>query len=232
MLNWIVGNTLHSFILTPYEAWRQSHKSHHSNTCNADKDEIFYPNPPPKHAALVTTLGGAWFFYILFSNVPGRRSYLVYFKTNEFRNSAPQLAISFASLFMVLSCIIQACRLFGCYTVFIFYGAPLFVFASWLVVVTFLHHHDEACTWYNNKSWTKLKGSLAAVDRDYGWLVNTLSHSINLHQIHHLFPIIQHYHLGEATHVLQDEFPHMYTARGGSNAVAFIKGVQKWINNL
>lgn len=228
MLNWIVGNMLHSFILTPYEAWRQSHKSHHSNTCNADKDEIFYPNPPTKHAALVTTLGGAWFFYILFSNVPRRRNYLAYFKTNEFRDSAFQLTISFASLFGALACILQACRLFGCYTVFIFYGAPLFVFASWLVIVTFLHHHDEDCTWYNNKSWTKLKGSLAAVDRDYGWLVNTLSHSIHLHQIHHLFPIIPHYHLAEATRALQEAFPQLYKSRGGSNVVAFTNGVQKW----
>jgi omega-3 fatty acid desaturase (delta-15 desaturase) len=227
-VNWIVGNLLHSLILTPYEAWRQSHRSHHNNTCNADKDEIFYPNPPRKHAALITTLGGAWFFYLFFSNVPGRRNYLAYFKTNEFRNSAMTLSLSFASLFVVFACVLKSCLLFGVYNVIIFYIAPLFVFATWLVVVTFLHHNDEGCAWFTNKSWTKLDGSLAAVDRDYGWLVNNITHNIHLHQIHHLFPMIPHYHLSEATRALAKSFPQLYKLRKGSNFISFVRGVRNW----
>lgn len=220
-INWIVGNILHSLILTPYEPWRQSHRSHHKNTCNADKDEIFYPKMPKKQV----TFGCAWFLYLIFSNVSGRRNYLAYFSA-EFKSRAGPLALSFASLFIVIGIIIKACFMFGTLTVFLFYGAPLFVFASWLVIVTFLHHNDENCPWYPDNQWTALKGSLSAVDRDYGWLVNNLSHNIHLHQIHHLFPKIPHYHLAEATDAFKRVFPELYCARGGSNLANFARGIK------
>ena len=52
---------------------------------------------------------------------------------------------------------------------------------------------------YDEGDWTRLKGSLATVDRDYGPF-NWLTHNIgNLHVIHHIFPTIPHYHLQEAT---------------------------------
>jgi omega-3 fatty acid desaturase (delta-15 desaturase) len=42
-LNFIVGNLMHSAILTPFESWRITHRHHHKNTGNIDQDEIFYP---------------------------------------------------------------------------------------------------------------------------------------------------------------------------------------------
>lgn len=42
-LNFAVGTLIHSLILTPFEPWKLSHRHHHKNTGNIDRDEIFYP---------------------------------------------------------------------------------------------------------------------------------------------------------------------------------------------
>ncbi len=227
-VNWIIGNMLHSFILTPYEPWRLSHQSHHKNTGNLEKDEIFYPNPPPKHVyCMFGGIGSAWFLYLIFGNVPGRRKYFAYF-SREFTNKFATLILSFLSIFIVLCGILKAIQIFGLYVVILYYGAPLFLFACWLVVVTFLHHNDELCPWYTNEEWNYLKGALSSVDRDYGIIVNNLSHNINLHQIHHIFPIIPHYHLEEATKAFRIAFPLLVRLKKGSNVYWFFKGLYYW----
>lgn len=43
-VNFVVGCLMHSLILTPFESWKLSHRYHHKNTGNMDKDEIFYPH--------------------------------------------------------------------------------------------------------------------------------------------------------------------------------------------
>lgn len=42
-LNFVAGTFIHSLILTPFETWKLSHRHHHKNTGNIDRDEIFYP---------------------------------------------------------------------------------------------------------------------------------------------------------------------------------------------
>jgi acyl-lipid omega-3 desaturase len=67
LLNFIVGTITHSLILTPYEAWKLSHRLHHKNTGNIDQDEIFYPqrketvNDPARK--MVLSFGFAWWIY-------------------------------------------------------------------------------------------------------------------------------------------------------------------------
>ena len=225
-INWIVGNFLHSLILTPYEPWRLSHRSHHKNTNNIEKDEIFYPNQPIKHVYLTYGIGIAWFFYILLKNVPGRRNYLAYF-TSDFTKYRAYILTSFVSIGLVLYLITKAINTFGWLVVILYYGAPLFVFACWLVVFTFLHHNNENCPWYENENWTYVKGALSSIDRDYGYLVNNLAHSSNLHQIHHLFPKIPHYHLQEATVAFRKAFP-KFVRTSNSNFLDFVNGISSW----
>lgn len=218
-LNWVVGNVMHAVLLTPYEHWRQSHQSHHKNTGNMERDEIFYPHPPRTHTAFIWFLGGAWFIYLITGNVPGRRHSV---QIGDARFVTSTLSV------VIVVCIIEKCIVdFGWSVVLLFYGAPLFVFATWLVVVTFLHHAD--CPWYTDASWSRVQGSLSSVDRDYGVLVNTLSHSIHLHQLHHLFPTIPHYRLKDATDAFKLAYPHLYRQRLGSNAFAFLGGVYNWM---
>lgn len=178
-INWCIGNVVHSVILTPYEAWRISHRSHHNNTCHLQRDEIFYPNPPVSHGLFVcTTWGGAWFWYILFKNAPGRHSYFYYLFSST-RRQLLLLVLSFLVLAGTLALLFFLVITIGWYTIIVYYGTPLFVFASWLVMVTFLHHNDDTTPWYTNETWTYVKGALSSVDRDYGFFVNTLSNSIH-----------------------------------------------------
>lgn len=226
----MVGNALHAAILVPYEMWRLSHRAHHKNTGNADRDEIFYPAEAWHHKLilLLTGGGGAWFAYLVLKNAPGRRSSRAYFLP-EFAPVAWQLMASAASVACVGCLLVTAVYVFGWLAVLRYYFLPLFGFACWLVLVTFLHHNDSECPWYTDAEWTPLKGSLASVDRDYGWLANTVSHHINLHQIHHLFPVIPHYHLREATAAFRAAFPDLTRVRSGSTAAAFVEAAWSWI---
>lgn len=42
-INTTVGFTLHTFLLVPYFAWRQSHHLHHKSTGSVERDENFVP---------------------------------------------------------------------------------------------------------------------------------------------------------------------------------------------
>jgi len=42
-LNDLVGLLVHSYLLVPFFSWKTSHRRHHSNTNNLDRDEVFVP---------------------------------------------------------------------------------------------------------------------------------------------------------------------------------------------
>ncbi len=41
----------------PYLSWKYSHKFHHNNTCNVNRDEVFIPK---KKKEIVAAAGGGW----------------------------------------------------------------------------------------------------------------------------------------------------------------------------
>jgi len=43
-INNVVGFLVHSALLVPFFSWQISHRRHHSNTGNVDKDEVFVPD--------------------------------------------------------------------------------------------------------------------------------------------------------------------------------------------
>ena len=61
------------FIMVPYYPWKLSHKHHHKNTGNIDKEEIFYPirenceaKKDDRHKLLpLFGLGFGWFYYLI-----------------------------------------------------------------------------------------------------------------------------------------------------------------------
>lgn len=56
-------------------------------------------------------------------------------------------------------------------------------------MITYLHHTSPTLPKYTPESWTYLRGALATVDRDPGFLLRHLMHHIiDLHVVHHLFP--------------------------------------------
>ncbi|CAK7563053.1 MAG: hypothetical protein SEPTF4163_000910 [Sporothrix epigloea] len=88
----------------------------------------------------------------------------------------------------------------GWSTVILMYIIPYMWVHHWLIAITFLHHNHPDVHHYNAESWTYVKGALATVDRDFGWVGRHLFHNIiETHVVHHLFPRIPFYKQDEAT---------------------------------
>ncbi|GFO35846.1 delta(12)-fatty-acid desaturase [Plakobranchus ocellatus] len=281
LVNTICGTICHTFILCPYYTWKLSHRSHHKNTNNMDKDEMFFPvrkHQDPNVEILLPFFGFGvgWFFYLVQGYRPRElkskhnypspnnhhhhhyhhhhqqqhqqqqqqrqqsqhygiissrgvninitiqycQDYRCSDKFQEslgvmehfniwfpkFRGYVVQCAVSMASLIawcLVLNSVRQC---YGLGFLLYHFAAPCFVFGSYTVTITFLHHCDESNPWFGDDVWDDVRGRLSSVDRHYGWCHNIL-HSISTHQIHHLFPKIPHYHLEEATVHFRKKFP-------------------------
>ncbi|KMZ75477.1 omega-3 fatty acid desaturase [Zostera marina] len=210
MLNSVVGHTLHSFILVPYDGWRISHRTHHQNHGHVENDESWHPTPESLYKALPeSTLKlkfklpfplFAYPVYLLWRS-PGKSGshfhpYSKLFAPNE------RLEVLFSTFcWAVMATLLAvASMVFGPIVILKLYFLPLWVFIVWLDLVTYLHHHghQQKLPWYRGKEWSYLRGALTTVDRDYG-LFNNIHHNIETHVVHHLFPQIPHYNLVEAT---------------------------------
>ena len=69
LLNDVLGTVTHGFLMVPYYQWKLSHRNHHKNTGNIDKDEVFYPvrrsqQPPNPRLLPGFALGIGWFIYL------------------------------------------------------------------------------------------------------------------------------------------------------------------------
>ncbi|CAI0392475.1 unnamed protein product [Linum tenue] len=174
VLNNVVGHILHSSILVPYHGWRISHKTHHQNHGNVEKDESWVPLPEKVYKELDTSTK-----FMRFTIPLPMFAYPVYLWTRSPGKKGSHFN-PYSDLF-----------------------APherQAIFVAWLDMVTYLHHHgyEQKLPWYRGKEWSYLRGGLTTVDRDYG-IINNIHHDIGTHVIHHLFPQIPHYHLIEAT---------------------------------
>jgi len=212
-VNNVVGTFLHSFILVPYHMWRISHRHHHKNTGNYEKDEIFYPEPntaEPTAARQIMTknyfyLGLGFAIYLVYGYPPRQVSHFN-LKDPLFKDNFLEVLSSLIGWWTMASILIYLGFTYGAMEVFYFYLIPSFVFASWLVITTFLHHNEPGVPWYNNQTWNYVIGNLSSVDRDYG-VLHKITHDIGTHQVHHLFPKIPHYNLQEATKHFRKAFP-------------------------
>ena len=60
------------------------------------------------------------------------------------------------------------------------YIVPYLIVNCWLVMITLLQHTHPHLPHYTDAEWDWLRGALATVDRNYGWLLNTLHHHIGM----------------------------------------------------
>ncbi|KAK3019277.1 hypothetical protein RJ639_004226 [Escallonia herrerae] len=217
-LNSIVGHVLQSSILVPYHGWRISHRTHHQNHGNVEKDESWVPLPEKiyKNMDDLTKFLRFKVPYPLFAfpvylvrlrnhactwrRSPGKKGshfnpYSGLFHPNE---RSCVITSTFCWTVMV-ALLIYLSSVIGPFQMLRLYGVPYLIFVMWLDLVTYLHHHGhkQKLPWYRGKEWNYLRGGLTTVDRDYGWL-NNIHHDIGTHVVHHLFPQIPHYHLREA----------------------------------
>jgi len=151
-LNDIMGTLIHSVILTPYFPWKVSHRNHHKNTGNIDKDEVFYPVRTSlengNNFVYLFGLGVGWFVYLWRGYHPRN---ICHFNPLEalFRNHVAGCTLSIMTLITWVYCL----YVFGCSSgtmqLLKYYIMPEVVFGSWLLVVTFLHHIEVDTPWYS-----------------------------------------------------------------------------------
>lgn len=79
-------------------------------------------------------------------------------------------------------------KVIGISYVALLYGQSYLWCNHWIVAITFLHHTHPDLPKYDSEAWTFLRGALATVDRNLGWVGKHLLHNIaDYHVIHHLF---------------------------------------------
>jgi len=230
-INDFFGTILHSFILVPYHMWRLSHKHHHKNTGNFEKDEIFYPEPVHPERKKIEEirsfqenyffLGVGFIIYLMFGYAPRNNSHF-----NPWGPLyRPHLMASISSLvswILMASILVAYGYHYGWMKLIGYYVIPWLVFASWLVVTTFLHHNEPGVPWYSSRKWNYVLGNLSSVDRDYG-IFHNVTHNIGTHQVHHLFPTIPHYKLQEATKYFRAEYPDLSRVSNESIIISFLR---------
>ncbi|KAK7090820.1 sn-1 acyl-lipid omega-3 desaturase (ferredoxin)-like [Littorina saxatilis] len=229
-LNDVVGNVFHTFLLCPYYCWKVSHRHHHKNTGNMDKDEVYYPIRKRDDSGIITIpgfgLGMGWFAYLMVGYGPR--------PVNHFNPMHPMLKrhavaciLSLALVAAWAAVLWQYALTYGFLKLFVHFIAPDLVFASYMVIITFLHHTEEEIPWYDDSLWNYVRGQLSSVDRNYGWC-HGIIHNIGTHQIHHLFSKVPHYHLEEATAVFRNKFPLLVQTRGDRILPAFCRMFSKY----
>ncbi|XP_078438735.1 fatty acid desaturase 2 [Wolffia australiana] len=212
-----VGLVIHSALFVPYFSWKYSHRRHHSNTGSLDRDEVFVPkpksqlswfskylnNPPGRFLTLFVSLTVGWPLYLAF-NVSGRHydSFACHFLPSSpiySDRERVQILVSDVGLAVAVFVVHRLSSAFSFASVASLYLLPLVIVNAFLVLITFLQHTHPALPHYDSAEWDWLRGALATVDRDYGFL-NKVFHIItDTHVVHHLFSSMPHYHAMEAT---------------------------------
>ncbi|KAL2189138.1 bifunctional D12/D15 fatty acid desaturase [Thermothelomyces heterothallicus CBS 203.75] len=126
-------------------------------------------------------------------------------------SEAVYVAITDVGLALVAALLYLASTVVGWKTVFLMYGVPYFWVHHWLIAITYLHHTHPEVHHFDADSWTFVKGALATVDRDFGFVGRHLFHGIiDTHVVHHLFPRIPFYKAEEATEAIKPLLGDLY----------------------
>ncbi|CAI9106986.1 OLC1v1006246C1 [Oldenlandia corymbosa var. corymbosa] len=211
---------------------RISHRTHHQNHGNVEKDESWVPLPEKVFKNLDYStkflrykIPFPMFAYPLYlwRRSPGKTGSHFNPNSDLFQPSERKYVMTSTicwSLMVVL--LLSLSTIFGPFQMLKVYGVPYLVFVMWLDVVTYLHHHghEQKLPWYRGKEWSYLRGGLTTVDQDYG-LFNNIHHDIGTHVIHHLFPQIPHYNLQEATRAAKPVLGKYYREPRKSGPIPF-----------
>lgn len=123
------------------------------------------------------------------SKLPLGNSHLMPFGSLFRVEEAHLVIISDIGLLATALILTTAAKHIGVGTVALLYLQPYIWVNHWLVAITYLHHTHPELPKFEDEAWTFLKGALATVDREFGWVGKHLFHSIiEFHVIHHLFP--------------------------------------------
>lgn len=89
------------------------------------------------------------------------------FRTDEFWD----IVLSDVGLLSMMGLVYKLGKVYGFTTMLWTYVLPLMWVNHWIVMITYLHHTHTALPKYTPESWTYLRGALATVDRDPGFVM-------------------------------------------------------------
>jgi omega-3 fatty acid desaturase (delta-15 desaturase) len=199
-LNELVGQLTNAPLLVPYHGWRVSHRIHHRHTADADLDEGWHSitvaeyRSMPWYSRVLRFHLAALVFPLYLLRGTYRRGGSHFHPRSPLFRPVDRTRVVRSSLLCLAMCVVLGGLAYR-------FGFA-FILAYYLDVVTFLHHTDAGVPVYRGKSWSFLRGSLASVDRSYGWL-ERIHHHAGHHVAHHLCPDVPHYHLREATDAIK-----------------------------
>ncbi|MEM9376425.1 MAG: fatty acid desaturase [Pseudomonadota bacterium] len=234
-VNTFVGILVHGAILVPYRGWQRSHALHHMKTGHLQEEEVFRPAREGEdtwfrklifRSGIFVIIG--WPMYKLgirnlttYKPITGSH----YLPQSDLYTKSVRVSwyLGLLSLLSFLAIYIGLGVVFGWAFFAKYILAPYLIYGAWLTLVTYMQHVSPEVPVYDAKDWTRLKGALAAVDRNYGPF-NWLTHNIgNLHVIHHIFPTIPHYRLREATEAVKPILGERYRTSKGFVLFDFVR---------
>ncbi|TFK71132.1 hypothetical protein BDN72DRAFT_838056 [Pluteus cervinus] len=195
VVNAILGSVLHTFILTPYYAWRATHRTHHKSTNNLERDETYHP-PSRKdlkladgevmvrmdYAEILEETPAFTLFKLCIRQFFGFQLYLLHNRkgnpkyppgTSHYRPSSllfrseerRSIAASNVMILSMLYLLVLYARKFGWSSLSAYYLMPWLFAHNWIVTFTYLQHSDPTVPYYRKDQWTFARGALATVDR-------------------------------------------------------------------
>jgi len=236
-INDLIGIFCHSVLLVPFYSWKISHRRHHLNTGNYEREEAFRPIHYSKYTKMKKIEKIIRFKCILFL-FP---LYLLFLRNDHFathylpnphlfkKNEYPQVILSSLCclVMFIILCIVGYLK--GLTFLVYFYILPYLVFSMWISFVTYMQHTDLRIPWYPTANWSSLKGAFSSIDRNYGFFDAIQHNTGNYHVIHHLFPGIPHYHLKTARHSIFDYVKDQYLIDDQPVLLSFLKSFQNCI---
>lgn len=223
-VNDLFGHVAHAPTMVPYWPWQKSHRLHHQYTSHIEKDmshpwiseELYNSfNWLTKHYVKFPLTGFiSWIPLYTIIGIPDGSHYWPWSRLFENNSDRIKCAVS------VSACLFCAFIAFyySNYNLWIFfkyYYVPVMFQGFWLVLITYLQHHDDETEVYEEGTWAFVRGQLQTVDRSFGFGIDKLLHHItDGHVAHHLFfTRIPHYHLPKATEAVKrvlDKYPGTY----------------------
>ncbi len=230
-VNNLFGHLAHTPLLVPFHGWRISHRTHHNNTGNLDKDESWYPLSESEYKNLnwISKFLRYKVFLIvfplyLFVRSPKKEGSHFLPNSDLFTPSEKSQVITSTSLWLLMVSFLGFLGFqFGFLNLLNLYIIPYFVFVVWLSLVTYLHHTDTTVPWYRTANWNYVKGALSTIDRTYG-IFEPIHHNIGTHVVHHIFSKIPHYNLLDANIHLKKALGDAHISSNESLWKSFLKG--------
>lgn len=211
LINGICGHICHTPLFVPFYPWAYSHKKHHQyhNHVQKDTSHPWFTEEEMRSSIGKRVLASAaapfvgFGFYLFPGFYDGSH---INPKGKLFKNAPSKEPIKCAiSTLSLLAFAGLLYWIFPSWTQMLLgYGGCWIIFCFWLFMVTYMQHHEEGVTVYDDSSWDFVSGALETVDRSFNFGIDDFHHNItDCHLVHHLlFTQIPHYHLKKATEAI------------------------------